>query len=81
MHIARILLILGIWVAVLRHLGFPDFLEKVLFGVTGFILIYLSLLVHKESKNRLLKDEQKNKEEKSFENFSENRNFSDIKTN
>lgn len=82
MHIARILLILGVWVGVLRYLGFPDALEKILFSVTGFVFIYLGLLVHKENKSRLEKDRKNNnKEEKSFENFSENRNFSDIKTN
>lgn len=82
MHIARILLMLGIWVGILRYLGFPDALEKILFSVTGFVFIYLSLLVYKENKSSLAKEKGDNKKEEiTFENFSENRNFSDIKTN
>lgn len=73
---------LGIWVGILRYLGFPDALEKILFSVTGFVFIYLSLLVYKENKSSLAKEKGDNKKEEiTFENFSENRNFSDIKTN
>lgn len=60
----------GIWVALLPYLGFPYFLKSLLFVLTGLGLVYFSFLLYKESKD-------KDKEEKVFENFSENLNFGD----
>lgn len=73
MQIARILLILGLWVAILPYLGFPIFIKNILFVLTGFSFIYLSLVVYKEK--RVIKK----KASQVFENFSENNSFEDIK--
>lgn len=68
MNKARIMLGLGIWVAILPYLGFPYFLKSLLFVITGLGIIYMSFVLYKESK---IKDG----EEKVFENFSENLRF------
>ncbi len=61
----RILLILGIWVAILPYLGFPYFWKNILFTLSGIVLIYHSYALHKIRK-------AKEKRKKSFDNFSEN---------
>jgi hypothetical protein len=61
----RILLILGIWVAILPYLGFPYFWKNIMFTLSGIILIYHSYALHKIQK-------AKEKRKKSFDNFSEN---------
>ncbi len=63
---ARILLILGIWVAVLPYLGFPYAWKDILFTLSGLGLIYFSYMLYQESKTEEIK------EEKTFDNFSEN---------
>ena len=68
----RILLILGIWVAILPYLGFPHSWKNVLFTLSGFALMYFSYILFKESKKEEAKEEG---EEETFDNFSEN-NFS-----
>jgi len=65
---ARIFLFLGVWVSILPYLGFPSFLRNILFSVTGMVLVYLSFVLYKESKNF-------GKQKKSFDNFSENIDF------
>jgi len=62
----RVLFILGVWVAVLPYLGFPQFYKNILFFLSGVSVIYFSYVWYKENK----------KEEKKFDNFSEN-HFSD----
>lgn len=76
MRKSRILLILGIWVAVLPYLGFPYSWKDVLFTISGLGLIYFSYMLYQESKIK-----EKNSE-KTFDNFSENRDFDrqEIKT-
>jgi len=64
MRKARILLVLGIWVAVLPYLGFPYSWKDTLSTLTGLGLIYLSYVLYKD-----YKIEEK---EKTFDNFSEN---------
>ena len=64
----RILLFLGIWVAVLPYLGFPSSWKSILFSASGMALVYYSYVLYKESK-------AKDKQEKTFDNFSENHNF------
>lgn len=58
----RMLLITGVWVAVLPYLGFPQFYKSILFSLTGLIIIYFSYAWYRENL----------KEEKKFDNFSEN---------
>lgn len=65
---ARILLFLGLWVAVLPYLGFPSSWKNVLFTISGLGLIYFSYIFYKELKV----DE---KQAKTFDNFSENNVF------
>lgn len=68
MRRTRIILLLGIWVAILPYLGFPIFWKNILFLITGLNIIYLSYILYKENKS------EKN-EERTYNNFSENRNF------
>ncbi len=59
---AYILLVVGIWVAVLPYLGFPYSWKDILTTVSGLGLIYVSFVLYKEYK---IKGEK-------FDNFSEN---------
>ncbi|MBI2627631.1 hypothetical protein HYW72_01740 [Candidatus Nomurabacteria bacterium] len=71
MRKAYILLILGVWVAVLPYLGFPYSWKDILITLSGFGLIYISFVLYKESKIREIE------EEKTFDNFSENKFFNE----
>lgn len=53
----RTLFIVGIWVAILPYLGFPESWRKVLFLITGICLVYLSYLFYKSLKARMNKDD------------------------
>lgn len=66
MRKAYILLMMGIWVAVLPYLGFPYSWKDILTTLSGFGFIYVSFTLYKESKTK------QNKEE-TFDNFSENK--------
>ena len=48
----RTLLALGIWVAILPFLGFPNTWRSVLFMLTGISLIYLAYLFYIQTKAR-----------------------------
>jgi len=67
MQKARIFLILGIWITVLPYLGFPYSWKDILVTLSGLGLVFLSYLLYRESKM------QEIKEEKTFDNFSENK--------
>lgn len=64
---ARMVLTLGIWVAVLPYLGFPFYIKNILFVITGLLFIYLSFVLYKEYKEKNGGDV--------FDNFSENKDF------
>jgi len=64
----RVFLILGLWISVLSYLGFPYYLKNILFTISGLILVYYSYLLRQEYRN-------KHKEEKIYDNFSENFDF------
>lgn len=66
MRKAYMLLVLGIWMAVLPYLGFPYSWKNILTTLSGFGLIYVSYMLYRELKIR------ETKEEKTFDNFSEN---------
>jgi hypothetical protein len=57
----RTLLILGVWVALLPYLGFPDSWRKILFLISGLCLIYLAYLFYHQAKARLPKDDTASK--------------------
>ena len=57
----RTLLILGLWVAVLPFLGFPNNWRKILFVITGLALIYLANLFYLEVKARIAKVDSRSK--------------------
>ncbi|MDR3519937.1 MAG: hypothetical protein P4L63_03590 [Candidatus Pacebacteria bacterium] len=65
MRKARIVLILGTWVAILPYLGFPYSWKDTLSFFTGIALIGFSYILHKDAKN-------KEHKEKTFDNFKEN---------
>ncbi|MFA5778463.1 MAG: hypothetical protein WC870_03205 [Candidatus Paceibacterota bacterium] len=69
---ARMLLILGVWVAILPFLGFPSSWKDLLFVLSGIILIYFSYTLYKDSK---IKEDGK----KTFDNFRENKDFNEDK--
>ena len=52
----KTLLIIGLWVALLSFLGFPNTWRKILFLITGVAIMYLSYLFYLEVKVRLSKD-------------------------
>jgi hypothetical protein len=60
----KIILVLGIWTAILPYLGFPDSWKTVLFSLTGFGFIFLSYLLYKDNKTK--------KDFKTFDSFKEN---------
>lgn len=65
----RVLLIIGIWVTVLPYLGFPYSWKDILFTLSGIGIVYISYVLYKELKLKEVK------EEKTFDNFRENRDF------
>ncbi len=67
---ARILLILGVWVAILPYLGFPASWKNIIFVLTGLGLFYFAYTLYKEAKTA-------EGNSKKFDNFSENREFRD----
>lgn len=67
---ARILLFWGLWVAVLPYLGFPYLWKNILFSLSGVGMIYVSFIFYKEHKKRTAGGT-------TFENFSENSDFSE----
>ena len=69
MRKARILLIFGTWVAVLPYLGFPYSWKDTLSFLTGLALICFSYVLYRDSKT---------KEKKTFDNFRENDEFTDV---
>jgi len=62
----RIVLLLGIWVAILPYLGFPMLWKNILFTLSGLGLMFVSFLIYREAKSN-------NQTGKTFDNFSENR--------
>ena len=64
---AWILLILGVWLAILPYLGFPYSWKDILTVLSGLGIVYVSFVVYKESKAK------QDTEEKTFDNFSENK--------
>lgn len=68
MNRARIILALGIWVAILPYLGFPYTLKSIIFVITGLGIMYLSFVIYREVKN------SRDNFKKVFENFSESNN-------
>ena len=73
---ARILLALGIWVAILPYLGFPLSWRPFIITITGLGLIALAYILYKEYKNST-----QAVDEKTFDNFLENKNFDSEKNN
>ncbi len=63
---ARILLILGIMIALLPYLGFPYFWKDIFTTLVGIIIIGFSYLMYREIKDAEVGDEM-------FDNFSENK--------
>lgn len=43
----RTLLFIGIWVALLPHLGFPNNMRKILFLLTGLFIIFIAYVMYK----------------------------------
>ena len=67
MRKSYILLVLGIWLAILPYLGFPHFWKDILTTISGLGLIYASFIIYKESKT------EKTRSAEIFDSFSENK--------
>lgn len=52
----RALLIIGVWVAILSYLGFPQDWRRILYIVTGLLIVYLANLFYFEAKERITKN-------------------------
>ena len=48
----RAIFLLGIWVAILPFLGFPNFWRKMLFIITGLLLVYVSYTLKRKTIRR-----------------------------
>lgn len=57
----KTLFIIGIWTIILPFLGFPDTWRKILFIITGFMLIYLAYIYYEEVKERIAKSDNRSK--------------------
>ncbi len=57
----RTLLTLGIWVAMLPFLGFPDSWRQTFFLITGIALVYLAYLFYKQAKSRNPQNDNRSK--------------------
>ena len=64
MKIARILLISGVWIAVLPYLGFPIFWKNILITLTGLGVASVGYSLYKKEKTSM---------SETYDNFSENR--------
>ena len=64
---------LGVWVAILPYLGFPYSWKDTLEALTGLGLIYFSYVLYKEYRAKEIKENG----EKTFDNFRENKDFSE----
>ena len=74
----RILLLLGVWVTILPYLGFPISWKDTLVTLTGLGLIGFAYFLYNQIKKIEKKNEKENKiNEKTFDNFVENNNFTD----
>ena len=54
----RIIFILGIWVGLLPFLGFPSSWKSIFFAISGLILVYISYILHRESKDNIPKEKR-----------------------
>ena len=45
----RAIFLLGIWVMVLPFLGFPNSWRKILFAITGLLLVYVSYTLRRRA--------------------------------
>ena len=68
MRKARILLILGVWMAILPFLGFPYSWKDIFTTLTGLGLLYLGYMIFLDYKTRGNKKE-------TFDSFKENGDF------
>lgn len=61
MRLRKFLITLGLWVALLPHLGFSITTENVLFSITGFLVIiasfYVAAIEDKHRHRRVIKEE------------------------
>ncbi len=64
------LLILGVWLAILPYLGFPYSWKDTLTTISGLILICFSYILYQDYKRA-------ENQEKTFDNFRENSDFSE----
>ena len=68
MRKARTFLILGIWVAVLPYLGFPQSWKNILFSLSGLCLAYLGYIMRQDEKGSV----DASKDDNDFGTFKEN---------
>ncbi len=57
----KTLFIIGLWVMILPFLGFPNSWRKVLFVITGFLIMYVSYLFYLEVKIRIANNSERSK--------------------
>lgn len=51
----RTLLFVGIWVALLPHLGFPESWRKILFLLTGLFIVFISYVMYRRKVKERMK--------------------------
>lgn len=55
----RTLLFIGIWVAILPHLGFPDKWRKLLFLITGLFIVFIAYIMYKRKRRQQIEITQR----------------------
>lgn len=55
----RTLLFLGIWVAILPNLGFPELWRKILFLLSGLFLMFISYIMYRRKRYENIKRSHK----------------------
>ena len=66
---AKIILGLGIWLAILPYLGFPYFMRNLIISISALLVAYIGLMLYKHHSI------VEGNEEVIFDNFSENKDF------
>lgn len=69
----RTLFFIGIWVAILPFLGFPNLWRKILFVITGISIVYLAFLFRQVAKARIFVAKS-NESDETMESFIDNIN-------
>lgn len=67
----RMLLFIGVWVALLPNLGFPENWRKILFLLTGLFIILISYIMYRRKRQQAIYSLKKDQQNHVMNTFSE----------